>query len=267
MPEPRTLGDALRRYWILVAICAVILAVVGAAAGAKRSPVYSAQTGLTVGQLNLSVQSIPGFAVGGQALADTLSRSVTSPEVIDPAAKKLNVAPNYLAANVSASPVARTATFIVYGTGASERQAVEFANAVADSLGTYAQSTQSDGGNSARLLNRFHQAAQAKARADRRLQKLQPGVSSSTYSNAKAQADELALRAQVASDAYITSQQTLAAGAVIQRLAPAIFASSDRSSKVQLYGVLGAIAGALLGAALAVLWAGRRARRRRTTAA
>jgi capsular polysaccharide biosynthesis protein len=289
MVEPRTLGDALRRYWLLVAIVTVVFAGAGVAAALSRSPVYTSSSSLTVGQLQLSVQSIPGFATGGQSLADTLSRSVTAPQVIDPAAKRLNLAPDYVAANVSASPVVRTSTFVVFGTGGSEREAVDIANAVAASMLTYSRSTQDDPQESRRLLSAYHTAALAEARAERRLSKIKDGTSSSStsststtsspsttssssisiseYSRAKAEADELALRSQVAKQAYISNQQAIAAGALIQRLAPARFATNDRSSKVQLYGVLGAIAGALLGAALAVLWAARGARRRRTAAA
>jgi capsular polysaccharide biosynthesis protein len=271
-PEPRTLGDALRHHWLLVAICTVLGVAVGVAAGLSRSPVYSSSTGLTIGQLNLSVQSIPGFATGGQALADSLSRSITAPQIIDPAAKKLNIAPSYVASHVSASPVSRTSTFLVYASGGSPQEAIDMANTVAESMLSYSQRTQDNPQTSRRLLAEFQSASRDQARAQRALDRITTAEDESTtgasashdssYAQAKAKLEELQLRTRVAGQAYSNSEQAVAAGAVIERLAPARAATDDKSSRIQLFGVIGAIAGALLGAALAVLRTARSARRR-----
>jgi uncharacterized protein involved in exopolysaccharide biosynthesis len=265
MYEPRTLGDALRRYWLLVAVFAILFAAAGVAVADQRQPIYTANTGLTVGQSSLSVQSIPGFATGGQAVADTLSRSITTPEVIDPAAKRLNLPAQYVADHVSATTVSRTSTFLVYGTGSSEREAVAIANAVGTSMRRYAQATQNNPKVTEQLFADYRRAAREKARASQIVTRMKRDDETDTqeFARARARLDELTLRAQTASQSYANNQQQVAAGAIVQRLAPATSATDDKSSKMQLYGVIGALAGGLIGAGIALLLAARRARRRR----
>ena len=146
------------------------------------------------------------------------------------------------------------------------------ANTVAESMLSYSQRTQDNPQTSRRLLAEFQSASRDQARAQRALDRITTAEDESTtgasashdssYAQAKAKLEELQLRTRVAGQAYSNSEQAVAAGAVIERLAPARAATDDKSSRIQLFGVIGAIAGALLGAALAVLRTARSARRR-----
>lgn len=265
MPEPSTFGDALRRYWLLIAVFAVLFAAAGVFVANQRKPIYTAETGLTVGQVTLSVQSIPGFATGGQAVADTLSRSVDTPQIIRPAARRLKLPAKYVADHVSATTVARTSTFLIYGTGSSEREAVAIANAVARTMRRYAQDTQNNPKVTRDLFSAYRAVASDKAEAEQTVNRLKRNDRANTaeFARARARLDELTLREQTASQAYQLNQQSVSTGAIIQLLAPAVSATNDKSSKMQLYGVIGALAGALLASGIALLLAARRARRRR----
>ena len=71
--------DAVRRYWWLLGALGVIGAALAyVVAREERKPIYTAEARLAVGRIDVSTQSIPGFATASQLLADSYSRAIVS---------------------------------------------------------------------------------------------------------------------------------------------------------------------------------------------
>ncbi len=93
MPEtvferPTTLR-AIRRYWYIVLICAVLAAACGGVYALKRAPVYSATARLSAISVNASnAASLAGSLQAAQELANTFARVVQSTGVADQVAKR-----------------------------------------------------------------------------------------------------------------------------------------------------------------------------------
>lgn len=258
-PDDMRLGDALRRHWLVITFCIVLFGAGGAAAALTREPSWSASTGMIVGENNLSVQSIPGFAVGGQAVADSLSRAVTAPGIVNPAARRLGLSPDYVAGHVSATPVSRTAVLTVVGTGADEREAVAITNAVAASMRRYADVTQSGLTQRGALIDRYQRAYRRQVAAEQEVSRLRKAdASDGRIVDARAEAELRRVSASALREDVEAKDAQKASGAVVNLLTPARTAYSDRSSKLQLFLVIGVVAGALFGSGIALLLERRR---------
>jgi hypothetical protein len=285
MPDPvpprPTVGDAVRRYWPLLLIVTLALGAAGAYAGYKRGPVYEARAALSVGMLDITTQSVPGFAVGGEVVAGGFSRSVQTNAVVNPVARQLKMAPDEVRARITSTPVPGSPIFTVTATGPSEAEAVTLANAVSSSMIAYAKTRSNSGAAFTQLLSRYRTAVRERNRTRSRVEKLRAersGTEGSAPNGTSASADtassgELAqaradleaqqLRVDSLAEQYRTRAAAPANSTVVQPLADAHGASSDRNSKMQLYGALGVLGGVCIGAALAVLFTAARHRRQR----
>jgi uncharacterized protein involved in exopolysaccharide biosynthesis len=257
-----TVGDAMRRYWLLIVVVVVAAGAVGAYLGYSRPPQYEATTSLSVGLMDLSTQSVPGFAVGGEVVAAGYSRSIQSPNVVQPVAQRLKMTPGAVRSHVTATPVPNSPIFMVKATASSAAAAVTLANAVGDSMVAYGANRSAAGPELARLIASYRAAIRRRDQARSRLASLRAGTPApGAIGNARADLETAEVRADTAKQIY----QERAAGprnnAAVQPLATAEGASSDRRSRTQLYGAVGALAGLCLGTALAVLLTGRRFRR------
>lgn len=274
-PRP-TVGDAMRRFWPLVLISVLALGALGTYAGYSRKPVYQATSSLSVGLLDLTTQSVPGFAVGGEVVAGGFSRSVQTDAVVVPVAKELHLSPGDVRGRVSSTPVANSPIFTITATGASQADAMKLANAMSGSMVAYGRTHSGADAAAGRLLSRYRQALRDLDRAQNRvklLRKRQSGTTQATaagsntpdsgqLSQARANVDTAQLRVQSIGQLYRNQAGSPASSAVVQPLVDAQGASSDRRSKTELYGAVGVLAGLCLGTALAVLIAGRQFRRR-----
>jgi capsular polysaccharide biosynthesis protein len=273
-PSRPTVGDAMRRYWPLVLLAILVLGAFGAYTGHSRRPVYTASASLSVGLLDVTTQSVPGFAVGGEVVASGYSRSVQTDGVIDPVARRLNMTPAEVRGHVSSTPVPNSPIFTVTATAESASGAVTLANAVSRSMIAYGRSHSSTDAATARLLERYQTAVRNRNRARNRVAQLKSGSSTTTagtastasdtgsISQARADLEVQQLRMDSLSEQYRARASAPANTAVLQPLVNAQGASSDRGAKTQLYGALGVLAGLCVGSALAVLLAGWRFRRR-----
>jgi capsular polysaccharide biosynthesis protein len=278
-PSRPTVGDATRRYWPLVLVAVLVLGAFGAYTGHSRKPVYTASASLSVGLLDVTTQSVPGFAVGGEVVASGYSRAVQTDGVIDPVAQRLKMTPAEVRSHVSSTPVPNSPIFTVTATAESAGSAVTLANAVSQSMIAYGRSHASTDAASARLLARYQSAVRNRNRARNRVAQLRSGSSttagssgtastastasdSGSLSQARADLEVQQLRMDTLADQYRARTSTPGNTAVLQPLVNAQGAASDRGSKTQLYGALGVLAGLCLGTALAVLLAGWRFRRR-----
>jgi hypothetical protein len=289
-PRRPTVGDAMRRYWLLILVIVVALGALGVYEGHKRKPVYQASASLSVGLLDLNTQSVPGFAVGGSVVAGGFSRAVQTDAIVVPVARELHMQPNDVRARISSTPVTDSPIFTVAASGASVPDAVGLANAVSRSMVSYGRSRANSSAAFARLLQQYRSAVRQRDKARAHVAALRSRLSGSSTSpsgattgstttgaaaarpkrgelgQARADLEAQQLRVDSLADAYRTRASAPGASAVVQPLVDAQGASSDRGSKMQLYGALGALAGLCVGTALAVLLTAARDRRRRRKA-
>src|SRR4051794_3309061 len=183
MPRRPTVGDAMRRWWPLVVIAALVCAGVGANYAHSRKQEFQATASLSVGLLDLNTQSVPGFATGGEIVASGFSRSVQTDDVILPVARRLHLPPGEVRARVSSTSVPSSPIFTITGTGPSQDEAIAIANAVSRSMVAYARSHSSSQGSGRALLERYRSAVQELNRAKSRVANLR-ARSTSTSSTA-----------------------------------------------------------------------------------
>jgi uncharacterized protein involved in exopolysaccharide biosynthesis len=283
IPRRPTVGDAMRRWWPLVVIAALVCAGVGAKYAHSRKQEFQATASLSVGLLDLNTQSVPGFATGGEIVASGFSRSVQTDDVILPVARRLHMPPGEVRARVSSTSVPSSPIFTVSAIGPSQPAAVDLANAVSHSMVAYGRSHSGSQDNSAALLQRYRAAVRELNKAKSRVANLRSrGSSTSTatgtasttstasttasssraLSQAKADVEAQHLRVQAIGELYRSQTGQPQTGAVVQPLVNAQSASSDRKSRVELYAAVGGLAGLCLGTGLAVLLTGWRYRRR-----
>jgi uncharacterized protein involved in exopolysaccharide biosynthesis len=270
----------VRRYWPVVLIAVLLFGAAGAYVGHQRKPVYEATASLSVGLLDLTTQSVPGFAVGGEVVAGGYSRSVQTDAIVVPVARQLRMTPSEVRGRVSSTPVPNSPIFTITADGSSAGEAIAIANAVSRSMIAYGRARSNTGAAFSALLDRYRQAVRRRNQARSRVSTLRSRVSGSDGSAessspspserrelAQARADLATqqLRVDSIGEQYRARAAAPGQSPVVQRLVDAAGASSDRTSKTQLYGAIGALGGLCLGTALAVFVTavGYRRRRRR----
>lgn len=256
-----TIGQALVRQWPLVLLSVVLFGALGILAGSLRNPVYSAEARMSVGRLSLDVQSVPGFAVGGEVVASGYARSIDAPAIVAPAARATDLPPRDVQQQLSATNVPSSSLFDIIATGESEAEAVALANAAAAAMVDYGRRGAASPQRGTRLLEQYRGAVRRRAEARQRVRRLElNGASDALVADARADFEAENLRVSTASDAYRESQRATVTGGVVEALAPALAAESDRGAKMQLFGFAGVLGGLLLGMGLALLRTARRSR-------
>jgi hypothetical protein len=263
-PRP-TVGDAMRRYWLLILVAIVAFGAVGGYLGHSRKPVYQATASLSVGLLDLTTQSVPGFAVGGEVVAGGFSRAVQTDAIVVPAARELGLSPNELRGRISSTPVPNSPIFSVIATGASAADAVRVANVVSQAMVAYGRSRSNSSAAFARMLEQYRGAIRRRDRDRSEVEALRsnPARKPGLLGKARADLEAQQLRVDALGDAYRSRASAPGISAVVQPLVDAQGATSDRGNTTQLYAALGALAGGCVGVALAVLITGAGDRRRR----
>jgi uncharacterized protein involved in exopolysaccharide biosynthesis len=281
-PRRPTVGDAMRRYWFVILLVVAVFGALGAYEGHERKPVYEARASLSVGLLDLTTQSVPGFAVGGEVVAAGFARAVQTDSIVVPVARELRMDPNVVRSRIVSTPVPNGPIFTVSATGSSAADAVRLANAVSRAMVDYGRSRSNTDAAFARMLEKYRTAVRDRDKARTRVADLRsrlPGATGSAsgttssanqhppkrgeLAQAKADLEAKQLRVDSLAEAYRTRAATPGQSAVVQPLVNAVGASSDRNSKMQLYGGLGALAGLCIGTAFAVLLMAFRYRRQR----
>lgn len=264
-----TVGSAARSHPWLVAFFVVVLAAAGIAAGHERSPTYHAQTRLAVGRLDgAAPASLSGFAVATQAMAEKYSREVRGDAVVAAVARELDASRAAVRSSIAAAPIPQTPVFRIIGTGASPERAIELANAFSDSLAAHAARESTATPQSARLLRAYRRAS-ARLEANRaeveglrrRYLDDRTHARRANLGEARARAAAAELRVRGLAADYEASRHPQGSAALVQVLEHATAAGSDRDRMMQVLGFAGAVAGLLIGLALA-LWRSRRAARR-----
>ena len=266
-----SLGQALRREWGIVVLMVLILAGVGAAVGlAVRKPSYTGEARLTVGQLNVSTQGVPGFVAAATGLAAAYARAIDAPGVVVPVAKQLHMSPGTVAGDLTASPITDTPLFRVIATTGNARSAVALANAGARALIKYVDRLNLNTSQRSPALAEFRKAAQQVQSLQLQVQTLKsdyqrthnPAVRQQLL-NISAEAQAALVRRNALATLYGAASSGVSAQNLLSLLAPASRATSDKNSVAEKLIFVGALAGLLLGAALATANANAALRRAR----
>ncbi len=273
-PAPHPLGplrpSAIR--WPIVVFFVVLLAAGGYYVATTRSPEYTSTSSINVGRTDVRVQALPGYVQGAQALASSYSRVVTSDEIVDPVAKRLGLPPADVKSRLTATPVPGSPIFTISATGPTESSAIGLADAATRQMRTFVTATDKSGSSSASLLRDYRKQARLSASLQRDISRLEAnlrnGVGDADTMRSRlvrAQTDQQTaeLRKQSLQSLYVNQMATDTSTAGIQVLSPAKGATSDRDSMLQKLVAVGALAGLVIGLAVAAMFGRRRPRRRR----
>jgi hypothetical protein len=254
---------AVRDHLFLAIAPVVVLLAAAGFLAFKRTPTYTAQAQLTLGQLDVAAQS-PSYVTAAQGLAATYSRAIHAGGVTRPAGKALRITPAEASSRLEASPVGNTPLFFIDATGKSEKSAVKLANVASHSLVQYVNDLNRRAAQGSRAL-----ASYKRASASQHHWQIQAGLAQQAYgqdpsaanrrrlTRASQKRDQATLKTQVLASVYAQAKRTGATSNVLQVLAPATAASNDRDSMLQKLLFAALAAGIVLGVALAV-WRGSR---------
>jgi capsular polysaccharide biosynthesis protein len=252
--------EAILRSLPLV-ILPVLLLVGGAVAyGLKREPTYTSEARLNVGGLSLTTETLPGYTTAVQQLAVAYSRAIDATPVVTPVATKFHLTPEDVAGRASATPIQGSPVIRVRATSKDAGQARRLADAVANSLINYAVKLNSKSPRSAQLFSDYKTASKQMEAAGAKASQLRP--KDPGFRAAKTREDIARLKAETAAALYQQSISGQATLNLVQKLAPAAPATSDRNSVLQQFAAGGLIAGLLIGVGLAVLRFNRQTTRR-----
>jgi hypothetical protein len=254
-----TILQAVQRNPPLVALPVLALVVIALVVGLLRPANYDSDTQLNVGGVNLTVQSIPGYSVAVAQLAVAYSRAIDATSVVDQVSHATGLPTDVAIDRISATPVEGSPVIRIDAKGSSPQAAEQLANAAANALVKYAGHLNRSNPDTPRLLHQY-EADSNRLRAA--TSALDQARDPSARKSAQTRVD--LARLQQGTDAILYQQSQLggATTSFVQQLAPAMPATSDRSSVLQRLVAAAIVAGLLIGVGLAVARANRLARRR-----
>ncbi len=258
-PPEGLLIDALRRNWLLVLICAVVLGAAGVGIGTQRASTYTAAATLQVGQVNPNSPGFYSYVSSAAALATAFSRGIDAEPVLTTVQHELGLSPARASARLSSEPLPLSPAFRVFATGPTASAAIRLANVTATALIAYEGQANSSNPQAETLLGEYRTAAIAVRAAASNVQDIERRHGRGRHTEhalatARAEYDTATVRLSAIGAAYtaaVTSQAPRRG--LVSLIAGATSASSDHSAKMQLTGLLGLIAGLALGCLLAVL--------------
>ena len=258
-PTDTTLARAAMAHPISLLAPVVLFIALALFVTAERAPVYTAETRLSVGSIDVATQAIPGVVAGTQALASSYSRLVDAEEVLTPVSETVEIPAADLRDRVSGSPIPESPLFLIEATGDTEESAVELANLTSESLGAYVSGVNRVNDDTPRLLSEYRgavaQAEKAQAALNRANDRGTPAEVQAATTNVRT----FELRIEVLGDLYRQSLQGEASANQVQIINRAVTAESDAASYRQRLIFLAGLAGLVVG----LILAGFAARRRR----
>lgn len=264
-----TVSAAVRRHWLTVLIPVVVLMALAVALAATRTPSFTAQTTLSIGDVSsTSEAALAGFTGATRAIADTYSRSIDRDEVVGRVARRLNADPEAIKAQVSAAPVPESSVMAVRAETSSNQGSVVLANEAADSLVRYSERAADSQERNEELLADYEEAvieleqARVEAEAAREtFAALETPKAEADFTQAQAAKQAAEVTANGLRAAYQATQPAGGSAAVAEVIEPATAADSDRLSYLGFLLVVAAVAGLAIGLALALVRANLQARR------
>jgi uncharacterized protein involved in exopolysaccharide biosynthesis len=266
-PERGRVGtlDAMRRHWLIVLATVATLIVAGIGLGLVRKPVYTAEGRLSVQVAAPYPSAVASSISASSGLASIYSRAIDAPPVIIRVAKQTSLSPRQVMDRISATQVPDTGVVKVSATGPSERPTILLANRTTVQLQRYVSNNLSGSSPQSKVV--FRKYKQAARRYQDRVEHLQELLGTSSSSNPSAALRQAQLEAEAAvvrrnglARAYQTGQQLYSAP--LEVIGRATSASSDRASRLQLFVLIGLVAGLAVGAVLATVQANSESRRR-----
>lgn len=281
-----TLAEAARRHWFLTLLPVVLLVAAGIVTGASKAPTYSATATINVGKSDINTQATPGYLVAAEALASSYSRLVESQHVSIPAARKVSESAAEVGSQLTAVPIPNEPTFTITAKGSSAARATALAAAAVSTLQSFVAKSAAQGGGTAQLLAKYRKAQALTYELDQRVKTLQahaapsaesavggttltattpiPGhdVTQAQITAAKVAAQTAGLQAQALSGQYLSLAQNGVAPTLDVLVAPTGTVSTNRSTNIEKFGVIGAVGGLVIGIAFAGLAGAIKARTR-----
>jgi uncharacterized protein involved in exopolysaccharide biosynthesis len=249
--------QAIRRYPVRFALPMVALALLGALVGYVRTPTYKSTSTLVVGQLNVADPSAVGTVVeAAQTTAAVYSRMIHSAGVTKGIVDKVHGKAS--GSEITATPIPGSPLIRVTATGSSEGDAVTVANAAAGSLLKYARNYGSKTDSSTAIYRDYKAAALRVSHAQAKAGTLAAAYSHNRsaalkhrLSVAQSNVEAAKLKRDSLRFDYAQSQQSTRFTPAVHTFTTAAGATSDRTSMMEILGLIGLVAGAALGAALA----------------
>jgi hypothetical protein len=261
------LPAAVRAQPLALLVPVVVLALALAAYGLVRSPRYTAEARISVGRLDIATQGLPGFAQASTSMAAAFSRAIDAPAVTRRAAARARVSRAEAASSLDAAPIPQSPLIRVEATTSDARRAVRLANGGARGLIDYSRRVgagNTDGGLLKRyttLSRQVTRLAVRRAQAEARVRQSPTPARRADIEALDSRYRALLLQRDAVGTAYGTRAAGQSAASLLQVLAPATVAGSDRMTVVKRLAVTGGLAGLVVGLALAA-WLARRPRRR-----
>lgn len=250
---------SLGRHRVLIFVCAVVLAALGAGFGALRAGTYTASATLQVGQVNPNSPGFFGFVQSATDLATAFSRSITAESVLDTVHDRLGIGPNQAVDRLSAEPIPDSPIFRVIATGPNAASAIGLANVAGNAVVAYVTQSNTTDPDGDGLLASYHAAslrlAKVTAETGRAAGAYAAHPSVTTFAallSARAQQAAEKLRTQSIAANYRESARNTTTTDLVSLLAAAATATSDHSSKIELYAFTGLLAGFVVGCAGAI---------------
>jgi hypothetical protein len=262
-PQERVgLGEALRRYPLVVILAVVVFAVAGGAAGLRRSPTYTAVAQVVVDEPTTpNAAQLPGVVQASQDYSASAARLITATPIVRPLARRFHTTVEAVTGELSATPIPQSSLIkVVAESRLSRDHAVALANSAVGLFTAYATRQAQDPVAVGAALHEF-QVASARYRAALAAQKrLQASKSPSSVAlvYAAAASEAAQLRQQTLAAQYRTAVEANSNAPRVNLLLPARGAGSNRKSSVEIFLFAGIVAGLVIGAALALWIANRR---------
>ena len=260
MTSRRTPSAAVRSYWYLVVLCAVLAAGCGAVYAFKRTPSYTASARLSTVSVNTSNSaSLAGSLESAQALASTFARVTQTSHVVDAVAAALHTTPAWVAQHVTGTPIP-SSPFVRIDADASRPEiAMTAANVALTALTTYARRLIGPPSGDALLATVRADAVRlsaAQAVLGHLKGKALGGTPSPDLQSKidRATADAAVAQTRLSGAQLAYTQQAGTQSSERQQIASsrALTATSDRRQTAEIAILLGLLVGAVLGVAAAM---------------
>jgi capsular polysaccharide biosynthesis protein len=267
--------SSIGRHKFLIVLLALLLAGAGVAAGVVRKPIYAASSSLQVGKVNPNSPGFSGYLQSVADLAANYSRSITATQVLNRIHARTGLPPAIAASRLSAEPIPNSSVFRIIATGPDSPSSIRLANQAANAVVAY-EARYNFNSDAAAAFGAFQRQAIELAQAQAKVSHLSSvagarnptstaNTTSTTPSNQNGTSPSPALiRAQAAENVAqmratalaATYQQDIEAqpsSNLVSNLGSAVTSTSDRTTKIELFGLIGLIVGLLTGSLLAVL--------------
>jgi hypothetical protein len=240
---------------LLVLLPVLTFLVPGCVLAFTQPATYTSETRLIVAGFDVQAAAVPAFVEASRNLAETYGRLVDTELVIGPVAEKLNLPRGEVAGHISGSPIPESAIIRIEGSSDDPDRAEELSAAAADALAEFTSGT--GGADDAELLKAYEAAARDRAAATNVRDRTQAAAEATpsaenqaALATAEAALAAASLRADRAADRFNAAS---GGGSQLQRVGPALEATSNRRSRVQLTIAGSVLLGLVAGVALATV--------------